>query len=201
MTPFGHASISYLIGRTTPKLDLRAVLAGGIIPDCDFLLFPFPWFNQIHRVITHNLLFICLVGIIGTVFCKHNQRSTILISLLIGGIFHLIADSCIDSNPSNGIGVALFYPFSEALFSPFNLAETINSPLGWSDPGVMFMAMIKTLWLEMPFWFAAIFLWFFPRTRGIWDKNRQKIYLPTPRQDIPPDKQAEKEIEAALEDE
>jgi membrane-bound metal-dependent hydrolase YbcI (DUF457 family) len=58
MTPVGHLSVSYISGKSWGKLSLPAIIIGGVLPDADFLLIFLEWFNQIHRVITHNLFLV-----------------------------------------------------------------------------------------------------------------------------------------------
>ena len=64
MTPFGHASISMIIGSRMKKEYLLALLIGSLISDVDFILLPFRIFNSVHRYYTHSLLFIVAAGII-----------------------------------------------------------------------------------------------------------------------------------------
>lgn len=156
MSPLGHFSVSYLIGKTNYRFCLWAILLGGLLPDIDFLLLPVVNFNQIHRQLTHNLLFVALTSLAIAWWGKPSHRWIRMGSLLVGGILHLLVDACLDTNPSNGIGVAIAYPFYKGFFSPINLAQPFRSQTTWQQPVVM----LKTIWpllaFEVPFyWLAA----------------------------------------------
>ena len=64
MTPLGHAAVAYassavpLRAGPVSRLAVAALVIGGVLPDIDFLLFWAPNFNELHRVVTHNLLFV-----------------------------------------------------------------------------------------------------------------------------------------------
>jgi membrane-bound metal-dependent hydrolase YbcI (DUF457 family) len=156
MTPLGHFSVSYLVGKTSKSISLPAVIIGGILPDIDFLFFQFPWFNQFHRVVTHNLLFIGLVTFIGAFIRLSGQKRRVALSLLLGGALHLFVDSCLDSNPSNGIGIALLWPFYEGFFSPFNLFNPIENHVGWTDPAAVIKSSAWEIMLEIPVYMLAL---------------------------------------------
>ncbi|WP_071515986.1 metal-dependent hydrolase [Geitlerinema sp. PCC 9228] len=156
MSPLGHFSISYFLGQQTPRICLWAILVGGLLPDIDFLLLPATHFNQIHRQLTHNLLFVFLtsIGIGGWGNATHQWMR--VSSLFVGGMLHLLVDACLDTNPTNGIGVAIAYPFDDGFFSPINLAGSFPSDTTWQQP----VEMLKTIWpllaFEVPFyWLAA----------------------------------------------
>jgi membrane-bound metal-dependent hydrolase YbcI (DUF457 family) len=159
MTPLGHLSVSYLAGKTSKSISLPAVIIGGILPDIDFLFFQFPWFNQFHRVITHNLLFIGLVAIIGAFVNLSGQKRRVALSLLLGGALHLFADSCLDSNPSNGIGIALLWPVYGGFFSPFNLLDPIENQVGWADPAAFIKSSVWETVLEIPVYVLALIVY------------------------------------------
>lgn len=160
MTPFGHLSASYLASRPLRKLSTPAIVIGGLLPDVDFALLALPQFNQLHRVITHSLLFVCLAAGIGFLVSPKGRKSAVAAGLLIGGALHLLVDSCLDTNPSNGIGVALWWPFHDAFFSPFNLYSLTAIPTAdWGDP----IRRIQSAWLEMllemPLYAGAAIAW------------------------------------------
>jgi membrane-bound metal-dependent hydrolase YbcI (DUF457 family) len=157
MSPICHISISYLAGNINRSICIWAVLLGGILPDCDFLLLPFPFFNQVHRVITHNILFLVLSAVFIAFWVKERKISAAT-GLIFGGLLHLLADACMDSNPSNGIGVAVLWPFYNGYFSPFNLMNPSENPEGWDNPLKMMKGLWRTLRWEMPFFGAAIIL-------------------------------------------
>ncbi len=162
MSPIGHLSISYLVGKTTKGICLWAILLGGVLPDIDFILLPFPFFNQVHRLVTHNFLFVGLSALsIGTWGAKRDKKYKAILSfsLFLGGLLHLFLDSCFDSNPSNGLGVALFWPFDDRYFSPFNLLQANESTVGWSQPVEMIRLSLSELMMELPFSLMAVVIW------------------------------------------
>ncbi len=156
MTPLGHLSVSYLAGNTSKHLSLPAIMIGGILPDIDFLFFLLPWFNQFHRVVTHNVLFIGLVALLGAFIRSSGQRRKVVLSVLLGGALHLFVDSCLDSNPSNGIGIALFWPFYRGFFSPFNLLDPIENQVGWVEPIAFITSSVWSIVLEIPVYVFAL---------------------------------------------
>src|SRR5215471_10447848 len=102
MTPVGHAAVSFLAGKYF-RLSMTALIVGGIAPDLDFLLLPFAGFNMWHRVITHNVFFVLVVA--GLLACAAGkERARVALAAVFGGGLHLLVDSMLDSNPSNGIG-------------------------------------------------------------------------------------------------
>ena len=64
MTPLGHASISLILGNRLKRNYFFSLLADSLVPDIDFILLTFPFFNYIHRYITHFLFIIVISGII-----------------------------------------------------------------------------------------------------------------------------------------
>ncbi len=142
-----------------------AILLGGVLPDSDFLLLPFPFFNQVHRVITHNIPFILVSGIIIALPVK-GRRISVALSLMFGGLLHLLIDACMDANPSNGIGVAILWPFYDGYFSPFNLAEPSENIRGWENPLGMIKMSLRALRFEIPLCLAAVPARFFKRKTG-----------------------------------
>ena len=159
MTPAGHLSISYISGRSIKNISLSAVLIGAVLPDLDFLFIFFEWFNQVHRVITHNILFICLVSIAGLLAAPKGRKKAVCMGLLIGGIMHLFVDSVMDNNASNGIGLAFLWPFYNEFFSPFNILE-IQHKFGWDEPLKMLRSLLPTMLYELPFYLTALYLFF-----------------------------------------
>lgn len=158
MTPFGHASVSYLAGARWKHAWLPGVIAGGLLLDIDFLLLPFPFFNQIHRVATHNVFFVLLLALIGGLAAK-SSRQKVALSILAGGLLHLLIDSMMDDNPTNGIGVALFWPVSARWYSPFNLTPPLPGAAGWDDLAGRIRGVWRSLIWELPFYLAVAYLW------------------------------------------
>jgi membrane-bound metal-dependent hydrolase YbcI (DUF457 family) len=160
MTPLGHVSVSYIAGRWIPGLSMPAVLLGGLMMDLDFIFFPFSFFNAIHRLWTHNLLFLAAVTVVAALVTRSRRKETAA-GLLVGGLLHLTFDAVLDNNPSNGIGVALFYPLNSTFFSfadaPVPLSGIAHSA-GWTDPVSQVKGAGLALLWEAPFCACALLL-------------------------------------------
>ena len=157
MTPFGHISISYLAGKSHNKALISALLIGSIIPDIDLLLLPLPWGNSLHRTFTHSLLFIVTISALSLPVPVIKHKLQFFSSLLAGGFLHILADSIIDSNATNGVGVKIFFPFSDYYFSPFNLSShTQENVHGWNEPLQQFSYIIKDFAWEIPVIIAGL---------------------------------------------
>lgn len=172
MTPFGHLSASYISGKPFRFISLPAILIGGASPDLDFLFIFFDWFNRIHRIVTHNLLFVVLVAVAGMFLAASGRRKTVLFSILLGGMLHLFIDSFMDNNPTNGIGLALFWPFSSEIYSPFNLLQVSENTAGWRDPAGMFRSLVPVMLYELPLYLTALFMF---------SRQVKKQVLPAPQ--------------------
>ena len=157
MTPLGHLSVSIVSGHLFKRLCLPAVIVGGVLPDIDFIFILSDFFNQVHRVITHNLFFIVLASLVAMVIVAGEKKRSVGISMIIGGALHLFIDSCMDNNPSNGIGIALFWPLSEGFYSPFNLLALTADSRGWNEPLKMLKTILPNMLYEVPFYFMAAF--------------------------------------------
>lgn len=159
MTPIGHASLSYLVSNTSSKISLWAIIVGGLLPDVDYIFVLAPWSNLTHRAATHNLLFVGLAATAGYLLSAKHRKRTIFISLLIGGLLHLFADACIDTVPSNGIGVAIVWPFdSDYYFSPFNLVKPVEHLAGWSERGPSLRTLRSEISWEIPLYLISVVL-------------------------------------------
>jgi len=156
MTPLGHASVSYLVSKTSRRFVPAAVVVGGVIPDIDFLLLPLPAFNSFHRVATHSIFFVAAVGLV--VFFLTHRRLDCTVSFVLGAALHLFCDSIIDTNPSNGIGIAILWPITGAMWSPFNIATPIEGGVGWRDAGEMMGRVRRLVPYEAAFWLAGLIL-------------------------------------------
>jgi len=154
MTPIGHTAISYIAGKTLNKLSIPLLIIGGVLPDIDFVFVFANYFNQIHRLWTHNLLFGLVACLILSLFKIENKLNKIL-SLGIGILLHLLIDSILDSNPSNGIGVAIFFPFSNYYFSPINLS-LIETKTTWQNLPAMLWQTAKLFYIEIPVCIIAL---------------------------------------------
>lgn len=167
MTPIGHLSISFLASRTNRRIVLAAVVIGGLLPDFDYIFVLFPWFNQMHRLVTHNLSFVVLAAVAGWLFSSAGMRQRVAGSLLLGGMLHLLVDACMDANPSNGIGVALLWPFSGRFFCPVNLLGGMQNPHGWAVPAEQIRVLLRGMVFEVPFYTAGVaMMW-------VWKKKRE----------------------------
>lgn len=158
MTPVGHLSVSYISGRILKNISLPAVIIGGILPDIDFAFIFFDWFNQYHHVITHNLLFITLSAFFAFLISSGSGGKRAAYSMFLGAALHLLVDSCMDNNPTNGTGVALLWPFYDGLFSPFNILTASGNRAGWSEPVKMIRPMLVVVLYEIPFYVVSFFL-------------------------------------------
>lgn len=154
MTPIGHTAISYIAGNTFKKLNIPFLIIGGVLPDIDFVFVFASFFNQIHRLWTHNLAFGLVACLVLSLFKIQNKPIKIL-SLAIGILLHLLIDSMLDSNPSNGIGVAIFYPFSNYYFSPINLS-LIEPKTTWQNLPAMLWQTAKLFYIEIPVCVIAV---------------------------------------------
>jgi len=163
MTPIGHAAVGFVTGHGHRRLAPWVVALGGVLPDVDFLLLWAPQFNAWHRVITHNLSFVgvtaVLVGIALARWRSLGVAATIL-GLALGGLTHLLTDAVMDGNASNGLGVAILWPFSDAMWSPFNLLEPRDGGVGWNDPLRAAGGALRGMVWEVP-WIAvaAVLVW------------------------------------------
>lgn len=160
MTLFGHASVSYVSSRVIPGTLISACVIGGIIPDIDFIFIMFPFFNAIHRVVTHNIFFVMIVA---SVICWFfpNQRGRAWLCAFVCGMLHLLVDSTLDQNPTNGLGVALFWPLSDTMFNPINFVAIDHHSEGWNNLGRSLMKMWVIALYELPFYMLAAYLWYF----------------------------------------
>ena len=169
MTPMGHLSTAFLAGKAVNRVSMAAVIIGGLLPDGDYCMVFFPWFSQIHRVVTHNLLFVMLVAVVGSLFVSAGRRNAVLWGLLLGGLLHIFVDACMDTNPSNGIGVALWWPFLRSHFSPVNVVEPIQAYLGWGGSLPFVRGTLVNILVEIPFYVLAAVVFF--RHRGYRQKK------------------------------
>ncbi|OYD82907.1 metal-dependent hydrolase [Azospirillum brasilense] len=167
MTPVGHAAVSWLAGRPFPGAARPWLIAGGLVPDADLLLGLAGDFNELHRQGTHSLAFAALFALLAWAVCKAARRPiaarTAAIAAAVGVLLHIQADSMLDGNATNGVGVALFWPFSDWMYAPLNLLAT-GCP-GWDRPvAAMTCAAPGLLW-ELPFVLLAALL--FLRARRV----------------------------------
>jgi membrane-bound metal-dependent hydrolase YbcI (DUF457 family) len=162
MTPVGHVAVGFVLGHAPRRAWAPWVAAiGAAVPDVDFVLVWSRHFNEWHRVVTHNLAFVIAVALLGCVPLARRfgaSRAAVAGVLALGGLSHLAIDAVMDANASNGIGVALFWPFSDRMVSPFNLATPSSDPRGWDDPLAALAAAAQSLGVELLFVALAIVL-------------------------------------------
>jgi membrane-bound metal-dependent hydrolase YbcI (DUF457 family) len=154
MTPLGHGALSLVVGSFVRRLPVRALVLGGVLPDIDYALVWAEQFNAWHRVITHNLAFVVGVAAIGAMVTRR-RRLAVAAALAVGGLLHMLVDAVLDTNPTNGVGVAILWPLSDAMWSPFNLIAPEPNPAGWADPIAAARGVLRQTAWEVPVWIAA----------------------------------------------
>jgi len=103
---FGHLIFAWFIGliiervrkKKLSQLSWGLLLAGSILPDIDYL---FDWIlkTNIHRTITHSLLFALILFIFGYLILKNYKKEDSAIFLSLGVISHLILDMIYPPGP------------------------------------------------------------------------------------------------------
>ena len=169
MTPVGHAAFSYVVATGLQRMmaiSVVGLVVGGLLPDVDFLMLWSPGFNAWHRVVTHNLFCCAAAALVAAVVGGWRWGGAGALALGggvgLGALGHLLVDSMMDTNPSNGIGVAWLWPFSERTYSPYNLMDTLPvtpNPAGWGDLRRMAANVLAGVVWELPFWVGAVVLW------------------------------------------
>lgn len=163
MLPPGHLAVSYLVGKL-PRSQLKPALIAGLLPDIDFLLLPLSAFNQLHRVVTHNLLFVLICGwLAGRYLCPSGHRRWGGVVAVASGLCHLLVDACLDANPSNGLGVAWLWPLSRQTYAPMNLLPPTAVTVGWEQPLAMLSVALQGVVWEVPVYVLAIGYWAWQR--------------------------------------
>ncbi len=166
MTPIGHISVSYILTSKASKATVLSAVIAALIIDFDFIFLPFSWFNEIHRIVTHNIFFVLFIGIIGFLIVRKEIRNSVFIGLIIGGMSHLLLDAMMDTNPSNGMGVAFFWPLINQNFLIYNLFPSVSeySP-GWQNPKEMLKFSLNALLIELPFYVLAVSIFFIKKMK------------------------------------
>lgn len=167
MTPLGHAAVALVVGRPRRRLDPRALVCGGVLPDVDWLLFWAPGFNAWHRVATHSLLFVLVASAaLAWLSARRTERTWVatFVAVMLGAVAHLLVDACMDTNPSNGVGVAIAWPLDPTPWSPFNVMTFEDNPSGWGAPLRAARGVLRGLAWELPFVLGAALVWW-PRRR------------------------------------
>ena len=137
---------------------MPAVIAGGFLPDLDFLFVLFDWFNRYHHVTTHNVFYIGIAAFIAYLIAEKQNKMIVALSVFLGALLHLLVDSCMDNNPSNGVGVALLWPFYNWHFSPFNILTYSGVNAGWGEPLKMVKPMMIVVLYEIPLYIVSVIL-------------------------------------------
>lgn len=182
MTVFGHGSVSYISARLTPGAIIPACVIGGIIPDIDFIFILFPFFNEIHRVITHNLFFVMITsGLICLFFPKKKIKAWLC--AFVCGMLHLLVDSMLDQNPTNGIGIALFWPLSNEMYCPINLVAIDHHSEGWSNLWRSLQIMWTVMLYEVPFYVLAAWLWYYQKPAIVKNSLSNELIEPAASRD------------------
>jgi membrane-bound metal-dependent hydrolase YbcI (DUF457 family) len=171
VTPVGHLAIGLSLGHGFARRRAWtwapwATAIGAVLPDVDFLLVWSSHFNAWHRVITHNLAFVLATsGLLAYPLSRFFRAPALPIAfvLVLGGLTHLAVDACIDANASNGVGVALWWPFDARMVSPLNLVAPSDDPRGWSDPAGAVAAAMRGFAWELPW--IALAAWLLLRAR------------------------------------
>lgn len=157
MTPLGHAAIGYIAGRGLPRWPMAPLLVGSILPDVDFAAGLFGQANDFHRGATHSIAFAVLAGVVAAIW-GWRDRAGWAIAAFTGVLAHAVIDSMLDTNPSNGIGVALFWPIDREPVSLFNLAPMTCD--GWQNPLAALSCSWSMVAFELPFllWAGIMFV-------------------------------------------
>ena len=164
MTPLGHGAVALVAGRAR-RLEPWALVLGGVLPDLDWLLFWAPGFNEWHRVATHNVVFVVLASAIAAVVVGRWRRLSLArayAAVALGAALHVLVDACMDTNPTNGIGIAPWWPFADTMWSPFNVMAYEDNPDGWNDFTRAAPGVLRGILWELPFLALAAW-WYRPR--------------------------------------
>jgi membrane-bound metal-dependent hydrolase YbcI (DUF457 family) len=114
MLAIGHFGLGYLLGKASAKiigtrLNLALLFTVSVLPDFDLILFRF----LVHRGPTHSLFFALLISLPFFVYYKKRTIPyfvALLSHSLIGDIY-------------GGMGVQLFWPFSNGWVSIFDISN------------------------------------------------------------------------------
>lgn len=166
MTPLGHISLSYILTAKASKVIVTSAVLAALVVDFDFIFLSFPWFNDIHRVVTHNIFFVLIIALAGYFFAKKEIKKHVFTGILIGGLSHLLLDAMMDTNPSNGMGVAFFWPLINQNYLIYNLfPNVIEYSTGWGNPKEILRFTIQALLIELPFYILAATIYIFKRMK------------------------------------
>ena len=160
MTPIGHSAVGFISGSKIKSLSILFLILGSVFPDFDFVFYFMDDFNVLHRTFSHSVLFLTLVSVGIFIFSKGVNKNVNALSFFIGAMLHLLIDSVLDTNPSNGLGIMILWPLSKEYFyllSPFGIEINNGS---WND-GMSFFKnnFLYILMIEFPFWLYALVLY------------------------------------------
>ena len=149
MTPLGHAALGGWASLLSSRLILPWVIAGSLLPDIDFVAFAHPDFNEIHRGPSHSL--VVAIGVSAVLaFGLSSMPVLAMTSCTLGFALHILCDSMLDTNASNGLGVPLLWPFSPERIQLVPLADWLNlEPGSWREPGTMLTGAAQLLLVEL----------------------------------------------------
>lgn len=152
MLPLGHLGVGLGIGAAfRRRASLCALLLGALLPDLDFIFLFHQDFNLIHRTYTHTLYFVCLSSLAVYLITMRSPANFLFsLQFFLAAVSHLIIDSIFDNNPSNGLGLPLFAPFSYGYIQILSTESLLSATApGWDHPQLMLAQAFKLLWLEL----------------------------------------------------
>ena len=157
---FGHLIGAWLVGKIYEFFSKRKIhhygwfflLLGGILPDIDFL---FDWTLNLnlHRTVTHSLLFAILIPLALYFVLKiqqDKQAKHFSLALATGILMHLILDFI------SLQGVPLFWPYL-MYFSPFRMGLYLTDVSFFSNNVSILIKELKFAVLDMAIGTAWIF--------------------------------------------
>ena len=164
-TVFSHPAPFVCLGLACGRLlSARLLLAGivcSLLPDADALAFRFniPYASILgHRGLSHSLAFALALGLAAALIAPllRSGRKTAFVVCAGAALSHILLDAMTDG----GLGVAAFWPFSEArYFLPWRPIEV--SPLGlrrfFSARGAEVM-LSEITWVWLPCFAAGMFI-------------------------------------------
>jgi len=152
-------------------------MAASILPDFDVIGFKLgiPYASPFgHRGFTHSILFAGFIALTGMLFHQYLKaaKRTVLLTLF----FSVLSHALLDALTNGGLGVALFWPLSNArLFFSWTPIEV--SPIGISrfisERGLAVLwSEVKVVWL--PLMLVGISSNLIRRSRGVKKNTRKK---------------------------
>jgi len=129
-----------------------AAVLGGLWADVDLLAWPVDLHHMFHRTVTHSVAFAVASAVVVGLLARR-RRWAWCAGFLVGGLLHLAADACFDTNPANGIGVMLWWPWSQQMIGlvdmPRLMAFIESGPA--TGHGLEVSRLLVTLGAELPF--------------------------------------------------